>query len=248
MAGARPGTLVGVGVGPGDPEMLTLRGLRALRESDRVFVPVGEAGEVGRAEAVVLAHLGRESGKVRRLAFALSADRELMERNHREAAREVAASLVEGRTCAFATIGDPNVYSTFTYLARRVRELLPEARIETVPGVTAMQDLASRSGTPLVVGEERLALVPFVGEGRSERLGEALAVGETVVLYKGGGRLPEVLRAAERAGRPGEAVYGARLGSREERVGRLGEVGPGERLPYLSTVIFTARGGELGGA
>jgi precorrin-2/cobalt-factor-2 C20-methyltransferase len=235
------GRLVGVGVGPGDPELLTIKGLRALREADEVFVPVADTGEVGRAEATVREYL--DEGRIRRLLFALSDDAGARERNWTDAAREVSGYLREGRSCAFATIGDPNVYSTFTYLARRVRESLPGVEIETVPGITAMQDLASRSGTVLLEGDERLALLPFTaGE---ERLREALASFETVVCYKGGSRMPEVLGVAEEARRLGGAVYGARLGIEGEEVvpaaGMLGREGT-----YLSTVIFTGKAERLG--
>ncbi|MEJ7819867.1 MAG: precorrin-2 C(20)-methyltransferase, partial [Rubrobacteraceae bacterium] len=153
------GRLVGVGVGPGDPELLTIKGLRALREADEVFVPVADTGEVGRAEATVREYLDEE--RVTRLLFALSDDAEARERNWTNAAREVSEHLRDGKTCAFATIGDPNVYSTFTYLARTLREIVPEVEVETVPGITAMQDLASRGGTVLLEGDERLALLPF---------------------------------------------------------------------------------------
>ncbi|MBA2443057.1 MAG: precorrin-2 C(20)-methyltransferase [Rubrobacter sp.] len=227
------GHLTGVGVGPGDPELLTLKGLRALREADVVFVPVGDTGEVGRAERTVLAYLEPEG--VRRLLFALSGDEAAQRRNWREAAREVAAALREGKTCAFATIGDPNVYSTFTYLVRAVREELPEAGVSTVPGITAMQDLASRSGMVLLEGDERLALLPFTaGE---EPLRRALGEFETVVCYKGGSRLPGVLGVAEEAGRLDGAVYGSRLGIEGEEVLPAREAA-GREGAYLSTVIF----------
>jgi precorrin-2/cobalt-factor-2 C20-methyltransferase len=231
------GRLVGVGVGPGDPELLTIKGLRALREADEVFVPVGDTGEVGRAEAVVRAQLGEEpTGRVRRLLFALSDDVGVRARNWTNAAREVARTLRQDKDCAFATIGDPNLYSTFTYLVRAVKELMPEVEIDTVPGIMAMQDLASRSGTVLAIGDERLALLPFTA-GKTE-LRSALAGFETVVCYKGGGRLGEVLEVAGEAGRLEDGIYGSWLGMEKAEIARLPEM-LGREGTYLSTVMFT---------
>ena len=235
------GRLIGVGVGPGDPELLTVKGLRVLREADAVFVPVADTGEVGRAEATVREYLEVEG--ITRLLFALSDDPEARERNWSNAANEVSKHLENGETCAFATIGDPNVYSTFTYLARTVRKLEPHVEVETVPGITAMQDLASRSGTVLLEGDGRLALLPFTaGE---EPLREALAGFETVVCYKGGSRLGEVLRVAEGENRLENAVYGARLGIEGEEISPAGEM-VGRDGTYLSTVVFAGGGSGLG--
>lgn len=233
---AHGGRLVGVGVGPGDPEHLTIKGLRALSEADEVFVPVGDTGETGRAEAVVEAYLGPD--RARRLLFALSDNERARTENWERAAREVASPLREGRTCAFATIGDPNLYSTFTHLSRAVIRYVPEVEVHTVPGITAMQDLASRGGAVLALGDERLALLPFTA-GRAA-LRSALEGYETVVCYKGGARLDEVLEIAAETGRLEGAIYGSRLGMEGETVLPASEM-VGREGAYLSAVIF--RGG-----
>jgi precorrin-2/cobalt-factor-2 C20-methyltransferase len=239
--------LVGVGVGPGDPELVTVKGVRVLREADVVVVPVMDAEEMGRAEATVRAHTDREP---LRLVFALD-DRggPTAERlSAWEAAADRVAEVLRAgaESVAFATIGDPNVYSTFTYLADAVRERLPDVVVETVPGITAMQDLAARSGTVLCEGTESLALLPLTAGVPAFE--EALTHFDTVVAYKGGRRMPQVLEVLERLGRLDDAVYGAALGLPGEAVGPARELS-GE-TPYLSTVIVpagnrTSRGSKL---
>ena len=238
--------LIGVGVGPGDPELVTVKGVRVLREADLVVVPVMSADERGRAEATVRAHVDREP---LRLVFALD-DRggPTAERLSawEAAADRVAQELRAGAaSVAFATIGDPNIYSTFTYLADAVRERLPDVVVETVPGITAMQDLAARSGTVLCEGTESLALLPLTAGVPAFE--QALAHFDSVVAYKGGRRMPQVLEVLRRAGRLQDAVYGAALGLPDEQVGPAAEV-DGE-TPYLSTVLVparrTSRGGKL---
>jgi precorrin-2/cobalt-factor-2 C20-methyltransferase len=239
--------LVGVGMGPGDPELVTVKAVRVLREADLVVVPVMDPHEQGRAEATVRAHLDHD--RIERLVFALD-DRggATAERLSAwdAAADAVAAHLNDyGGTVAFATIGDPNVYSTFTYLADAVCERAPEAEIETVPGITAMQDLAARSGTVLCEGTESLALLPLTAG--VEAFERALQEFDTVVAYKGGRHMPEVLGVLRRHGRLDDAVYGAALGLPEERIAAASDLDGA--MPYLSTVLAppprTTRGGKL---
>jgi precorrin-2/cobalt-factor-2 C20-methyltransferase len=171
--------LFGVGVGPGDPELVTIKAVRILSEAGLVLVPVmadGGPAEPGRAEATVRAHI--DGARIRQVPFALS-DRGGVTPGRlaawQAAASQVAAAFAEGvNTVAFATIGDPNIYSTFSYLAQTVRELVPGVVVRTVPGITAMQDLAARSGIVLAEGGESLALVPV---SRGARTGAATGGG-----------------------------------------------------------------------
>lgn len=240
-------TLVGVGVGPGDPELVTVKGVNALRDAAVVVVPVMDTGERGRAEATVLHYVAAE--KVVRVVFALN---ERTDRARREAAWDAAgarvAELLRTRgSVAFATIGDPNVYSTFTYLAHTIGELLPGTAVVTVPGITAMQDLAARSGAVLTEGTEPLTLVPVTAGAAV--LKQALEGPGTVVAYKFGRLAEEVATALRETGRTEDAVWGSALGLPEESIRPAAELTDGP-LPYLSTLIAPAprdggRGGKL---
>jgi precorrin-2/cobalt-factor-2 C20-methyltransferase len=238
--------LIGVGVGPGDPELVTVKGVNALRAADVVVVPVMDTGERGRAEATVLHYVPQE--KVVRVVFALN---ERSDRARREAAWDAAggrvAELLRAHgTVAFATIGDPNVYSTFTYLAQTADGLVDGLAVETVPGITAMQDLASRSGAVLTEGTEPLTLVPVTAG--SAVLRAALEGPGTVVAYKFGRLAEEVAAALKETGRTEGAVWGSALGLPEESIRPASELLDGP-LPYLSTLIAPAsresRGGKL---
>lgn len=239
--------LIGVGVGPGDPELVTVKGVNALRDAAVVVVPVMDTGERGRAEATVLHYVAAD--KVVRVVFALN---ERTDRARREAAwdaagERVAELLRTHGSVAFATIGDPNVYSTFTYLAHTIGELLPGTAVETVPGITAMQDLAARSGAVLTEGTEPLTLVPVTAGAAV--LKEALEGPGTVVAYKFGRLAAEVAMALRETGRTEDAVWGSALGLPEESIRPAAEL-TGGPLPYLSTLIAPAprdggRGGKL---
>jgi precorrin-2/cobalt-factor-2 C20-methyltransferase len=114
-----------------------------------------------------------------------------------------------------------------------------------VPGVTAMQDLAARSATPLCEGSETLALFPMTAG--LEKLTYALDAFDTVVAYKGGRHLPQMLDVVRRAGRLDQAVYGAALGLAGERVCPAAEMTDAASAPYLSTLLVTPVRRERGG-
>ena len=221
--------LIGVGVGPGDPELLTVRAVRVIRESDRVLAPSSAVDAVGRAESIV--RQACPGTRVERLVFDMGQATTSID----EAARMVVAGLDTGERLAFVTLGDPNVYSTFSSVAARVRELRPGAAIETVPGIMAFQELASRSGTVVLQNTERLALITAL-DGPAALDGALDDPTQAVVVYKGGRHLPEMAKRLAAAGRLDGAVMGELLGLPGERVGPVAEGADGPAA-YLATVI-----------
>jgi precorrin-2/cobalt-factor-2 C20-methyltransferase len=224
--------LIGVGVGPGDPELLTLRALRVLRQADRVFAPVSDPEVEGRAESVV--RRAAPEVEVERLAFVMA-----RQGADRDAGIAAAGRLVEhldaGERVAFVTLGDPNLYSTVSSVVATVRALRPAVPVETVPGIMAFQDLAARAGTVVADGAEVLTVV--TGLDGTAAFDDALADPTAgVVVYKGGHHLPELADRLRRAGRLDGAVVGELLGLDGERVCPVAERA-GERASYLATVV-----------
>ncbi len=145
------GVLYGVGVGPGDPELMTVKAVRIIREADVVAAPDGQT-------ACGIAAQYLEGKEIMICPMPMLRDRELLARRHEEAAERICALLDEGKTVAFLTLGDPTVYSTYMYVHRRVLARGYEAQL--VPGVPSFCAVAARLGDSLCEGAEPLMIVP----------------------------------------------------------------------------------------
>jgi precorrin-2/cobalt-factor-2 C20-methyltransferase len=231
-----PGRLVGVGVGPGEADLVTVRALTALRRADRIVAPAMAVDAVGRAEAIVRQAL--PGVRVERIPFAMSPRRDERDRSVEEAAGVVARYLGAGEEVAFVTLGDPLTYSTFTSVAEAVRRRRPATVVEQVPGIMAFQALAARTGTTVTDERQRLVVrTALDGEDIAADLSDSDV---TVVLYKGGRRLPDLAKAAAAAGRTDGAVAGELLGMPGERIGALSDLAADGPASYLATVIIPA--------
>lgn len=230
---AEAGHFYAVGVGPGSPDLLTLRAWNIVASVDCVVAPRSERSGESLALQVV-----RDVPGARRIiehVYPMERDGEKTESSWRAVAELVEEQCRAGRSVAHLTIGDPLLYSTACYLLTQVAERLPRERIHVVPGVSAFQAAAARLGRPLALQDDRLTLLPATDLDEVER---ALERSETVVLYKIGPRalaLVELLRRRGLAGRACMVCY-AEQGEKERVLVGLDEL-PEGRLGYMSTVI-----------
>lgn len=231
-----PGRLVGVGVGPGEADLLTMRALNALRRADRVLAPSTAVDAVGRAEAVVRQAL--PDLEIERVPFAMAPSRPSRDRSVDKAARAVAIHLGAGEEVAWITLGDPLVYSTFAAVAARVTRRRPDTTVVAVPGIMAFQALAARTVT--VVADERERLVIRTALDGEDMTADLDDPSTTVVIYKGGRRLPDVAAAVVTAGRLDGAVMGELIGLPGERITPLSAARTSP-ASYLATVVVPAR-------
>lgn len=207
--GSRAGLLYGVGVGPGDPELLTLRAVRVLNEVQVLFAAASPKNEDSLALSIAAPHL-RSGVKVLRLDFPMTRDSTILRAAWERNARAVLDVLYSGRDGAFLTLGDPLIYSTFGYLMRAVLEVDDKIEVRIVPGVTSFQEAAARSRTVLCQGAENLLLLS--GINGSQRLDQALEAADSAVILKAYKNAAEIAAVAGRSGRAERAFFASRLG------------------------------------
>jgi precorrin-2/cobalt-factor-2 C20-methyltransferase len=239
------GTLYGVGLGPGDPELLTLKAWRVLRTVAAIFHPAC-GGKVGGFALDILQRAcerWRAEGddgpalleRCRPLAIAMVGGASA-ERPHWAAAAEaVAAVLQNGQDAAFITEGDPLLYSTFIHLRLALAQRFPQARVEIVPGVSSIAAAAARAAFPLAIGEERIAVLPATYD--PEVLERLLDDADTVVLLKVNRVLDRLVTILERRGLLGQAVFVERCGTPRERIVTDVASLRGQRVDYFSLLL-----------
>lgn len=177
----KKGVLYGIGVGPGAPDLLCLRAVETLRRADVILAAASPANESSRALEICRPHLS-PAARIVRLDFPMTRDKSQLKRAWRKAAETTIAILAKGESACFLTLGDPLVYSTFGYLAREIKNIDPEARIEIIPGITSFQAAAAKRGEVLCEGDQWLALIP--GTLPEPEIAKILASADTAVILK----------------------------------------------------------------
>ena len=234
LKNCQPGHFYAVGVGPGAPDLLTLRAAALIESADTVIVPRSELAGESLALLTIRDLIGEQ--EVIEHVYPMKRDSVSTRACWAEVAAEVASRTSAGLSVVQVTIGDPMIYSTSAYLLESLAELLPPESIHVVPGISAFQAGAALLGEPLTLQEDRLCLMPATD---MEAVARALDGCETLVLYKVGPRLRQLGILLEERNLLGQA----RLACYVEQNGReaifrdFREALADETHGYMSTVI-----------
>ena len=210
-----PGTLFGIGVGPGDPDLMTLKAVKALGQVEVIFAAASTDNDHSIALSIVRPHLP-DDVRVVTLGFPMTHKRAALEQAWEENAAMVAETVEAGESAAFLTLGDPLTYSTFGYLLRALRRRWPDLPVEVIPGITSYQAAAARTET--VLSEARESLLVISGICDAERLRALLENTDNAAILKAYRNLPVIRRTLAEMDLTENVTFVSRLGLEDEMI------------------------------
>jgi precorrin-2/cobalt-factor-2 C20-methyltransferase len=232
----KKGTLYGIGVGPGDPELLTLKAVRVLGQVDVIFAAASTKNDYSTAYSIARPHL-KEGVRIVRLGFPMTKDQDALDEAWAENARLVAEVLDNGQDAAFLTLGDPLTYSTYGYLQRTLLEMNPDLRLRAVPGITSFHAAASRIG--LVLCESKESLLITSGVADPARLEEQLNTADNAVILKAYKNFDDIRALLTKLRLADSTVLVSRLGMDDESI--LMDIKDAPKQPHYFSLALVKR-------
>ncbi|MGL4344860.1 MAG: precorrin-2 C(20)-methyltransferase [Cellulosilyticaceae bacterium] len=223
----------GIGVGPGDPELLTLKAVKCLGELDVLYAPQARLGGESLALSIVRDYL-RGKTEVRSRCFPMSTNDLEKVQAWDEISAEIVELVKQGKQVGFITLGDPMIYSTYVYLLERVRGLV---RVETVAGIASYSQIAASQNFPLVMEEEPLVVLPCTMS--EEELDYALGHYHNIVLMKVYKHLPQIIAKLRQHDLAKHAILVSCVSQTQEVVYQnLEDIRDTDAVSYFSTILI----------
>lgn len=233
------GKLYGIGVGPGDPELLTVRAKSILENASTIAYPVNKKGEVSTALEIVKSAVDVSDKKIIELLFSMDPDDSVRRKCRSDAIKTIGEILDEGADITMVTLGDVGVYSTYMYVDEEVRGLGYET--EVVPGITSFCSGAAKARIPLMIGDEGLAVVSMA-KNNNASLESALSGFDNTVVMKAWNSMDSLLETMRKHGlKEDDATVISNIGMEGEYIG---PIDLGRKYGYFTTVIIKRRKGE----
>jgi precorrin-2/cobalt-factor-2 C20-methyltransferase len=228
------GKLYGIGVGPGDPELMTVKAVEILRTVGHIFAPVSRSGGASIAYDIAKKFIPAEI-PVTLLLFPMLKDKQQLSGQWMQNYRSIEQAVRQGVDCAFITLGDPSTYSTFAVIQRYFTQHASDISIEAIPGITSFSFAAAQAGMPLVEGNEILSIVS--GNDSAERVAEIIDCSDTVVFLKTYRNRDRLLKIINDKGLTRSCIYVQKCGMEGEDI--LHDVKQLSGNPeYLSLIVL----------
>ncbi len=219
--------LVCVGCGPGDPELLTVKAVKAIRNADVIMCPTSKEGKTSIAYSIISSVIDdSKKPDVVNLVFPMVKDKQILENTWEKNAQIIADTISSGKNVVYLTVGDPSLYSTWIYLQRKLKSKHPEIKITVIPGIVSMFAFASKVGISIAEGDETVAVIPACYD--LSRVKETAKNCDTMIFLKDGRYFDQVITLLKEAGFSDNSLFAIAqdVGTDEEIVKKLtlGEV------------------------
>ena len=219
--------LIAIGVGPGDPDLLTVKAVKAIQNADIIMCPASKEDRPSIAFSIVSSLIDKSKNQeIIKLIFPMTKDKDILKQTWKKNAKIMAETVLSGKNVVYLTVGDPYLYSTWIYMHKDLEENYPNMIITVIPGIVSMFTFASKVGVSIAEGAEKVAIIPSCYDLSSVK--EIAKNSETMVFLKDGRYFDQVIDVLKESGFPDDSIFaiGQDLGTENEIIRKLtlGEV------------------------
>jgi len=237
-------SLIGIGVGPGDPDLLTVKAVKAIQNADIIMCPASNEDRPSIALSVVSSIIDESKNqKIIKLIFPMTKDKDILEQTWKRNAKIMAETVLTGKNVVYLTVGDPFLYSTWIYMHKDLKENYPDMNISVIPGIVSIFTFAAKVGVSVAEGAEKVAIIPSCYDLSSVK--EIAKHSESMIFLKDGRYFDQVIKVLKESGFPDDSIFaiGQDLGTENEIIRKmtLGEVNDGTLTTKYFSILVVKR-------
>ena len=237
-------SLIGIGVGPGDPDLLTVKAVKAIQNADIIMCPASNEDRPSIALSVVSSIIDESKNqKIIKLIFPMTKDKDVLKQTWKRNAKIMAETVLSGKNVVYLTVGDPFLYSTWIYMHKDLKENYPDMNISVIPGIVSIFTFAAKVGVSVAEGAEKVAIIPSCYDLSSVK--EIAKHSESMIFLKDGRYFDQVIKVLKESGFPDDSIFaiGQDLGTENEIIRKmtLGEVNDGTLTTKYFSILVVKR-------
>ena len=236
--------LIGIGVGPGDLDLLTVKAVNAIHNADVIMCPASKEDRPSIALSVVSSLIDKSKNQeIIKLIFPMTKDKKVLESTWEKNAKIMAEKVLSGKNVVYLTVGDPYLYSTWMYMHKEIQQNHPDLKISAIPGIVSIFTFASKVGVSIAEGADKVSIIPSCYDLSTVK--EIAKNSETMIFLKDGRYFDQVIDLLRDAGFPENSLFaiGQDLGTENEIIRKLtlGEVNDGTLTTKYFSILVVKR-------